>query len=141
MGGCGCWIGLGSNLSPLNCVYVPANTGSALVHSSRIARRCSSVMAPRSANGTPRMADSAASQPAPIPRITRPPLSASSVETIFAVTTALRYGTMSTVVPSLTRLVAPAATARVTNGSKMASPKLATLAFGATTWSLTHTES
>jgi hypothetical protein len=36
------------------------------------------------------MALSAATQPAPIPKSTRPPLSASSEETILAVTTALR---------------------------------------------------
>jgi len=76
---------------------------------------------------------SAASQPAPIPRTNRPPLKASSEEIIFAVTTALRYGTMSTVVPSRTRLVAPAMTASVTRGSKTVSPKFLTLACGTTT--------
>jgi hypothetical protein len=40
---------------------------------------------------------------------------------------------MSTVVPSRTRLVAPATTASVTSGSKMVSPKLTTLACGTTT--------
>jgi hypothetical protein len=68
----------------------PANDGARLVQSSCIARRCSSVMAPRSAKGTPSAALSAATQPAPIPRTTRPPLSASSEETILAVTRALR---------------------------------------------------
>ena len=56
-------------------------------------------------------------------------------------TTALRYGTMSTVVPSCTRLVAPAITLRETSGSKMVSPKFTMLARGTTTWSLTHTDS
>ncbi len=56
-------------------------------------------------------------------------------------TTAWRYGTISTVVPRRTRLVAPATTPRVINGSKIVVPKLATLARGTTTWSLTHTES
>ena len=40
---------------------------------------------------------------------------------------------MSTVVPSRTRLVAPATTASVTSGSKTVSPKFATLAWGTTT--------
>ena len=47
-------------------------------------------MGPRSAKGTPSIALSAATHPAPIPSTTRPPLSASSDETILAVTTALR---------------------------------------------------
>ena len=120
-------------MSPLNCVYVPANDGARAVHSSCIACRYSSVMAPRSAKGTPSIALSAATQPAPMPKTTRPPLSASSEEIILAVTTALRYGTISTVVPSRTRLVAPATTPSVTSGSKTVSPKLTTLAFGTTT--------
>src|SRR5438309_2009853 len=70
---------------------------------------------------------------APIPRMKRPPLSASSDETILAVTTGFRYGTMRTVVPSRTRLVAPATTASVTSGSNTVSPKLTTLACGTTT--------
>ena len=84
---------------------------------------------------------SAATHPAPTPTVTRPPLSASSDESILAVTTALRYGTISTVVPSRTRRVAPAATASVTRGSKTVSPKFAMFARGTTTWSLTQTES
>ena len=40
---------------------------------------------------------------------------------------------MSTVVPSRTRLVAPATTPSVTSGSKIVSPKLTTLACGTTT--------
>ena len=90
IGGCGFCTGLGSKVSPLNCVYVPANDGARAVHSSCIARRCSSVIGPRSAKGTPSIALSAATQPAPMPSTTRPPLSASSEETILAVTTALR---------------------------------------------------
>jgi hypothetical protein len=67
------------------CV-LPIEAGSALGQISCIARRCSSVMAPRSANGTPSMADSATTQPAPIPRITRPALSTSIDATILAFT-------------------------------------------------------
>jgi len=114
-------------------VYLPANDGARLVQSSCIAARYSSVMAPRSAKGTPRAALSAATQPAPMPSTTRPPESASSEAIILAVTTALRYGMMSTVVPSRTRRVAPATTASVTRGSKTVSPKLTTLACGTTT--------
>src|SRR5207247_11163079 len=99
-------------------------TGPKLTHRSRY----SSVMAPRSAKGTPSATLSAATQPAPIPRMKRPPLSASSDETILAVTTGFRYGTMRTVVPSRTRLVAPAKTASATSGAKNVSPKLATVA-------------
>ena len=90
-------------------------------------------MGPRSTKDTPSRALSAATQPAPIPSTTRPPESASSEDTILAVTTAFRYGTMSTVVPSRTRLVAPARTPSVTSGSKMVSPKFTMLAFGTTT--------
>jgi hypothetical protein len=61
---------------PLNCVYFPANDGSRFVHSSCIATRYSSVTAPRSANGTPSAALSAATHPAPIPNTNRPPLNA-----------------------------------------------------------------
>src|SRR6266545_4349918 len=56
-------------------------------------------------------------QPTPTPRITRPPASASSVETTFAVRRAFRYGRMSTLVPSRTRVVHAARNARVVNGS------------------------
>src|SRR2546428_4329504 len=141
MGGCGFCTGRGSNRTSVNCVYLPLNEGLALVHNSRIASRSSSVIAPRSLNGTDSMALSSAPQPAPTPSTTRPPLSASSDETILAVTTAWRYGTISTVVPSRTRLVAPATTDSVTSGSKTVSPKLLTLARGTTTRSLTHTQS
>ena len=71
-------------------MYLPAKEGDGLVHSSCIARRYSSVMGPRSAKGTPSIALSAATHPAPTPSTTRPPLSASSDETILAVTTAWR---------------------------------------------------
>src|SRR5438093_4088657 len=133
IGGYGFCSGLGSKTSPLNCVYLPVNDGSRLVQSSRIVSTYSAVMAPRSAKGTPSATLSAATQPAPIPRMKRPPLSASSDETILAVTTGFRYGTMRTVVPSRTRLVAPATTASVTSGSNTVSPKLTTLACGTTT--------
>jgi hypothetical protein len=89
IGGCGFCTGLGSKVSPLNCVYVPERRRRA-VHSSCIARRCTSVIGPRSAKSTPSIALSAATHPAPMPSTTRPPLSASSDETILAVTTALR---------------------------------------------------
>ncbi len=90
MGGCGFCTGLGSKCNPLNCVYLPAKDGAGLVQSSRIAARYSSVIAPRSANGTPSAALSSASHPAPTPSTTRPPESASSEATILAVTTGLR---------------------------------------------------
>ena len=117
-------------------------TASALVHSSRIASRNSSVMAPRSGEGHPSMALSAATHPAPTPNTNRPPLSASSEEIILAVTTALRYGHDEHGGPELHPAGRPRDHARgSTSGSKMVSPKFTMLARGTTTWSLTHTES
>ena len=49
--------------------------------------------------------------------MTRPPDSASSVATSFAVTTGLRYGSTYTLTPSRTRVVAAARYASVMSGS------------------------
>ena len=65
----------------------------------------SSIRAPRSWNGTPRAANSSASQPTPTPSVTRPPDRWSSVAISFAVTTTLRCGSTSTPVASRIRSV------------------------------------
>ena len=135
IGGCGFCTGLGSKMSPLNCVYLPANDGAAagpqLLHRLAGTRRSW-----RRARRTARRASalSAATQPAPMPSTTRPPLSASSEETILAVTTALRYG------HDEHRGAEPHPAGRpgharpsVTSGSKTVSPKFTTLACGTTT--------
>ena len=71
--------------------------------------RYSSVIAPRSAKGTPRASNSSRSHPTPAPKMTRPPERRSRVESIFACAKGLRSGTTTTVVPSFTRVVSAAA--------------------------------
>ncbi len=80
-------------------------------------RSPSSKRSKRRSNGTPNARNSGSFQPAPRPRITRPPLTSSSVSAIFASTAGLRSGTAVTYVPSLTRLVEAASALRSVHDS------------------------
>ena len=77
----------------------------------------SSIRAPRSLNGTPRAANSSASQPTPIPSTTRPLDRWSSVAISLAVMTTLRCGSTSTPVASLILSVLAAAHVNQISGS------------------------
>ena len=77
----------------------------------------SSVRLPRSDLWTPTASYSASFQPTPAPRITRLSERNWSVASSFARRTGLRSGMTRTEVPSRTRSVTPAATARASSGS------------------------
>ena len=77
----------------------------------------SSVRFPRSDFFTPTASYSASFQPTPAPRITRLSDRNWSVASSLASSTGLRRGMIRIEVPSLTRSVAPAATASVVRGS------------------------
>ncbi len=62
--------------------------------------------------GNPYDTNSGSFQPAPTPRITRPPDTSSSVSAIFASIAGFRYGMASTYVPSRTRGTATASAVR-----------------------------
>src|SRR5215813_7380005 len=97
IGGWGFCTGLGSKIIPSNLTQLPAACGISSVHSTRKARRYSSVTAPRAAKGDVTTAsNSASSHPAPMPTISRPPDRMSIVASILAATTAGRCGTTMT---------------------------------------------
>ena len=62
----------------------PLKVAHSWLQSARIAATYSSVRGPRSVKGSPSAENSSASQPTPMPRITRPCDSTSSVATSFA---------------------------------------------------------
>nr|WP_236004011.1 hypothetical protein [Nonomuraea antri] len=101
----------------------------------RIARRCSSVTRPRRSNGTPSASNSCRAQPAPTPSTSRPPLSCCRLAAIRATSSGCRYGTISTLVPSLMRLVRAASQASVVNGSKNGGGYRPATSGVSTTWS------
>jgi hypothetical protein len=95
------------------------NSTGSFVHMSRMRRRYSSVTLPRSVKGGAwSVSNSSFIQPTPAPRIRRPPDITSSVASILAVTTGLRYGTTSTLVPIFTREVSPTSTPIIASGSR-----------------------
>ena len=67
--------------------------------------------------GKPNASNSGSCQPAPTPRISRPPLMVSSVPAILASTAGLRNAVHSTIVPSSTRRVASAIAERIVQHS------------------------
>ena len=67
----------------------------------------SSVSAPRSSNGTPRILNSGLRCPEPTPTSSRPRVMASSVASDFASTSGWWYGSTRTCVSSSTRVVMP----------------------------------
>ena len=67
--------------------------------------------------GKPNASNSGSCQPAPIPRISRPSLTASSVAAILASTAGLRNAVQITIVPRLTRAVASAMAERIVHDS------------------------
>ena len=71
----------------------------------------------RSLNVLPIASISFSIAPTPTPRITRPPLSTSSVATVFASPIGLWYGSTSTEVPRRTRSVRAATKLRRVSGS------------------------
>jgi hypothetical protein len=75
----------------------------------------------RWSKGTPKASNSGWCQPAPNPRITRPPLTSSSVVAILANTAGLRNGVHKTSVPSCTRFVAWASADSIVQLSQMPS--------------------
>jgi hypothetical protein len=114
----------------------------------------SSVTRPRLAkSAAPSTANSSASHPTPAPSTMRPPENWSSVISMRASRTGLRYGMISTAVPILTRFVAPTSTPMVAIGSSSGSDsgagKLPVWLYGYleanetgnATWSASHTES
>ena len=91
-------------------------TGSSL-HTARIIAMPSSIRRPRSRNGTPSAANSAAIQPTPAPRISRPSDRFCNVANSLASGNGWRIGNTRTLVPSPTLLVKAAAQVRVRTGS------------------------
>ena len=78
----------------------------------------SSVRSLRPAKGTPRASNSGSRYPAPRPTIIRPPLSTSRVAMPLAARKGFRYGATKRFVCRRSPVVAAAAKARVTNGSR-----------------------
>ena len=108
IGRCGFWTGFGSNATFSNDTYLPSKTGESLVHSSMIAARYSSLMRPRSWNGTPRISNSFSSHPTPKVASMRPLLSQSRVASAFAVTIGCCSGRIAIEELMRIRFVAPA---------------------------------
>ena len=77
----------------------------------------SSIRSPRLRYSTLQASNSSRSQPAPSPRVSRPPESTSSVATCLAATTGWRSGRTSTLVPSPIRVVTAAANDSVASAS------------------------
>ena len=75
-------------------------------------RSPSSNASKRRSNGTPNAVNSGSFQPAPRPRMNRPPLTSSSVSAIFASSAGLRSGIAVTYVPRRTRGTATASAVR-----------------------------
>ena len=117
MGGCGCCTGLGSAQIVSNRTSSPWNSGSGFVQISFIARTRSRRSFQRVLNTVPWFSISSAFQPPPMPNRKRPPERRSSVATSLAVVIGSRSMTRQIPVPSLSRLVAAAATVSARNGS------------------------
>src|SRR5262245_38446800 len=98
----GFWNGFGAKATFLNEAYLPSNSGLSLVHNSTMAARYSSVILPRSWNGTPKRSNSSLSQPTANVTVTRPLLIQSMVESAFAVTVGCCSGRMA--IAELTRI-------------------------------------
>ncbi len=99
----------------------------------------SSVMRPRSANGIPSAANSPSTCPAPTPRITRPPDSASRVPNALAVSSGCRYAATNTLVMSRTFVVWPASQPSVATGWYQVVDIVSAFSRGIATWSQTAT--
>ena len=95
----------------------PSYLGSSSHHRVFIISMDSSVYGPRSENGTPSASISVSITPTPTPRATRPPDNWSSVAACFARRMGLWYGSTSTLVPRMTRLVWAAAYVSMVIGS------------------------
>ena len=117
--------GLGRNVTFENLKNSPSYSGASSLHSTRHASTISSVTRPRAANGGAWTAlNSSSIQPAPTPKVNRPPDRLSMVATSFAVSMAPRWGTTVTEVSSRARVVIAARKARRVNCS-MHSPDAA----------------
>ncbi len=90
---------------------------------------------PRRAKSTPRAANSASRCPAPQPRTTRPPESASSVRNALAVASGWRYAGIHTYDMRRTCLVAAARNPSVAIGSYQMVDMAAACERGTATWS------
>ena len=117
IGGCGRRVGLRQVATSPNDTKRPFTEATSPAHSSVMAARYSSVIAPRWPNGTPSAANSGSDQPTPTPNTNRPPLNRSMLAAIRAVSSGWRYGRSATVVPNSMCSVCPASQARVTNGA------------------------
>ena len=95
----------------------PSNEATSSRHSVRMASTYSLVRAPRRSNGTPSASNSSRDQPMPMPSVSLPPLSVSSVAACLATSTGLCSGSSST--PVAIRMVEVAAAAKLNpiNGS------------------------
>ena len=128
IGGCGFCSGLGLKLMFSNFAYLPSKRGSSSVHSVLNIRRYSSVTLPRSENGGAPMARNSSSiQPAPIPTVTRPCDSTSSVASALAVNMGGRCGTTMTELSSRILVVAPARNAIAVSSSRQSPSPMPTI--------------
>src|SRR4030095_13699664 len=69
IGGCGVWAGRGAKGAPEKFRHLPAKERWSALHAALITRRYSSVWAPRSRKGSPRLRNSSSSQPTPTPKM------------------------------------------------------------------------
>ena len=106
MGGYGVCNGRGKNVMPAVLVIEPSY--SSPWQRAMKARMCSSVTRPRSSKSAFIVANSSGIQPVPNPAMSRPPERTSRVVSILALSTGCLNGRTNTLIPTLTRVVAPA---------------------------------
>src|SRR3989454_10229326 len=117
IGGCGLCIGLGSAQILSKLTKSPWNSGSFLVQISYMASTRSRSRRQRDFHAVPWFSISSAFQPPPMPNSTRPPDRRSRVATSLAGAIGSRSMAGQMPGPSLSRLLAPPAAIRATNGS------------------------